>query len=95
MDTLTIVMADGGVLDWIGDTATEATNVAEKIAYFIVALCVLVAGIRSKWSIASILVSLLTGGLIVWGVTHPEAVADLVSNDLASTAITVPADPAI
>lgn len=96
MDTLTIVMADGGVLGWIGDTATEATSVAEKIAYFIVGLCVLITGIKSKWSIGAILVSLLTGGLIVWGVTHPQEIANLLEGDLmAAPSITVPADPAV
>lgn len=96
MDTMNIVMAEGGVLDWINGIATEATSVAETIAYFIVGLCVLIAGIKSKWSIGSILVSLLTGGLIVWGVTHPQDVANLLSNDLpAAAAITVPADPAL
>jgi hypothetical protein len=74
--------AGGGLFDWATTAVGDFNELVAQVAVVVVVLFVVIAAVKSKMSMAAILIAILVGGLVLWAVNNPTAVPEQMGPDL-------------
>lgn len=70
------------------ETGMNLTSQAETLikAVFVVVIIagILVIGMRTKWAAGAMVVAILVGGGVIWGISNIKSISDKVGQDLGS-----------
>jgi len=98
MNTLTThapVLADGGIIDWAINTTGDIGTLLGQVAIVVVVLFIVMAAIRSKMSMAPIIVAIIVGALLLWAVNNPEVISNEFAPDLPGAMSTTQLGPGL
>lgn len=80
-----IILADGGFLDLITVKSEEVKTAIESVTFVVVILMVVITAVKTKMSIAAILMSAIVGGIVLWLVNGGiNVTSDLARDEFAS-----------
>ena len=66
MITEIVLASNGGFLDLITVKSEEVKSAIESVTFVVVILMVVITAVKTKMSIAAILMSAIVGGLVLW-----------------------------
>lgn len=87
--TVISASSSGGILDWVDNKASQATNTIRGVTVLLAILFVVVAAVMSRMSMARVLIAGIAAGLFIWIVFNVTSIQDRVDSEInASGAVT-------
>lgn len=81
-----IQAADGGIIDWATSFNDSALVLIRAVAVTLGIIFVIMAAIASRGSMARIIITGISAGILIWVVFNITDVSDTVGNDLPGAA---------
>lgn len=88
---MTVLAADGGLLDLINDKSNEATTTLRNIAIAAGTALALWLAWRAKGALGAVITGGLIAALLIYMVTHVDDLGNRVNNEINGSAVQAPA----
>lgn len=78
-------IAEGGLIDWFRDLTNDTVTLIHGLVILVALIAVLYLTIKAKFTLISIVGSVLAAGILTAGVLNIGAIADMVKRDVDQT----------
>lgn len=77
-----VPVSGAGIVDWGINLTNDIYQLFKAVAVLVAVSIVVIAAIKSKGSVAAIVVAIFVGGLVIWAVNNPDVLGIELENDL-------------
>lgn len=68
--------------EWITAQSNDAREAFQAVGYPVATIVILIVATKAKFAVAATLLAIVTAGIFIWGLSHPEAVASMFGNTI-------------